>query len=93
MRLSTSRRRARVLRSLASRTCIEEWDDLDDDPRPSSLEIMSAIDALPSAWRELVHEYGFVKVAALIDDGMEDAGMAWATLSYQRQLENARKAA
>ena len=39
------------------------------DANPNSVELMARLDALPPAWRKLVHEYGANIVIALIDEG------------------------
>lgn len=54
-------------------------------PRAESVEIMSAIDAMPKPWRALVHEYGFVMVAEYRDEEIYSAAGA------RRDLENWRK--
>jgi hypothetical protein len=44
-------------------------------PNADSATIMQAIDALPTEWRALVHEYGFKAVCQAREDGcsIEDA--------------------
>lgn len=45
---------------------------LDDEPHPHSAEIMAAVDSLPPPMRQLVYEYGFKIVDAMIEDGYTD---------------------
>lgn len=42
-------------------------------PDPNSVEIMQAIDGMSPAFRKLVHEYGFVIVRNMRDEGITRA--------------------
>jgi hypothetical protein len=42
------------------------------EPHPGSVEIMAVMDSLPRRMRELVHEFGLVIVAEMIDEGYYD---------------------
>lgn len=41
-----------------------------DHPNFDSIEIMRAVDQLPTSWRKLVHEYGVTQVLACREDGL-----------------------
>ena len=48
---------------------------------------MPVIDRMPAAWRELVHEYGFVIVDAM-RDSMGDANIESARVALRNRHEN-----
>lgn len=58
-------------------------------PDANSAEIMLFVDSMPKKWRALVHEYGFVSVVALYDDGvsLSDADDAMWMMRSARQAE------
>jgi len=41
---------------------------LDLEPNQNSADLMARADALPKAYRDLIHEFGFVIVTAILDD-------------------------
>lgn len=43
-------------------------------PDPHSVACMREIDRMSPAFRALVHEFGFAIVAAMMNDGYDDAG-------------------
>lgn len=57
------------------------------EPSIDSVEIMRAIDRMSARWRELVHEYGFVRVQAMWEGGGDPdmAEMSLEMLRTQRQ--------
>lgn len=42
------------------------------EPNPDSVELMAQIDELPAEVREMIYEFGFAIVAALINQGVND---------------------
>lgn len=58
-------------------------------PDANSAEIMSQIDALPSKWRGLVHEYGFKATMALRNTGVgyDDASDALWMMRSAKQAQ------
>lgn len=55
---------------------------------PECIEMMQAVDAMPRAWRALVHEYGGGIVRNLREDGL-DVLMAEVTLEQRREKRQA----
>jgi hypothetical protein len=49
----------------------------------NSIEVMAPIDALPVAWRHLVHEFGR-EIVLVMRDEFDDPDMAWMALEARR---------
>lgn len=60
------------------------------EPNPDSVELMAQIDALPPEVREMVYEFGFAIVAALIGDGVHDPGRMEELLHNWRERRQAQ---
>jgi hypothetical protein len=54
-------------------------------PDPRAALVMAEIDALPKAWRSLVHKFGWQICAALINDGVTNAQAAYEMLIVWRE--------
>ena len=65
-RLRPRRRRGSNLQQVGNESF--QW----DGPDPVAVDIFQVADALPKAMRKLIHEYGFVIVVAMIQDGYND---------------------